>query len=82
MVYIKTKHIYADILKYAEVRFYTSNYELDTPLSKKSNWFNEGWGMWKNNGRNCCIESQKSTKRFVIKDYNKFKDYKICLQAT
>ena len=34
IVYIKTEEIYADIAKDVEVRFDTSNFELDRPLPK------------------------------------------------
>ena len=37
IVYIKTEDIYANIRRDVEVRFYTSNYELDRPLSKGKN---------------------------------------------
>ena len=37
IIYIKTEHIYLDIGKYCEIRFHTSNYELDRPLPKGKN---------------------------------------------
>ena len=37
IVYIKTEHIYLDIAKDCEIRFDTSNYELDRPLPKGKN---------------------------------------------
>ena len=37
IVYIKTKDIYWDIAEESEVRFDTSNYELDRPLPKRKN---------------------------------------------
>ena len=36
-LYIKTDDIYKDIAEDVEIRFDTSNYELDTPLSKGIN---------------------------------------------
>ena len=36
LVYKKTEDIYADIAKYVEARFDTSNYESDRPLSKEN----------------------------------------------
>ena len=41
--YIKTDDLYKDIAEDLEVRFDTSNYELDKPLpkGKKINWINE-----------------------------------------
>ena len=37
IVYIKTDHIYKDIAKDVETRFYTLNYELDRSLPKGKN---------------------------------------------
>ena len=37
IVYMKTKDIYSDIVKDVEIRFDTSNYELDRPLLKGKN---------------------------------------------
>ena len=37
IVYIKTEDIYADIAKDFEIRFDTSNYELDRPFPKWKN---------------------------------------------
>ena len=37
IIYIKTDHIYKDIVEYLETRFDTSNYELDRPLPKGKN---------------------------------------------
>ena len=34
IVYVKTDGIYKDIAEYIETIFYTSNFELDTPLPK------------------------------------------------
>ena len=36
LVYKKTEDIYADIAKYVEARFDTSNHESDRPLSKEN----------------------------------------------
>ena len=41
ILYIKRDYIYEDIAKGVETRFYTSNYELDRPLLKGTNWINE-----------------------------------------
>ena len=45
ITYIVTKDIYKDIAEDVEIRFNTSNYELDKTLpkvkNKKSNWINE-----------------------------------------
>ena len=43
IVYVKTDDVYKDIAEDVEKRFDTSNYELDRPLPKKSNWINEIW---------------------------------------
>ena len=37
IVYIKSKDIYLDIAYHVEIRFDTSNYDLDRPLSKGKN---------------------------------------------
>ena len=36
--HIKTDHIYKDIVEDIEIRFDTSNYELDRPLPKVKAW--------------------------------------------
>ena len=42
IVHVKTDHIYKEIPKVVEIRFDTSNFEIDRPLpkskKKKSNW--------------------------------------------
>ena len=37
IVHVKTEYIYKDIAEDVEIRFYTSNYELDRPLPKGKN---------------------------------------------
>ena len=61
-VYIKTYDIYKDIMKDVETRIDASNYYLERPLLKgkneKSNWINERWIRWKNNGKICWTKSK------------------------
>ena len=58
----KTDDIYQDLSQDIETRFYTSNYELDKPLTKrknkKSNWINKRWISWTNHDRICWIKSK------------------------
>ena len=60
IVYIKTEDVFAEIPKDFEIRFNTLNYELERPLHivKKSYWINKRWIRWKNNERNCGIETK------------------------
>ena len=41
IVYLKTDDIYKDIAEGVKTRFDSLNYELDRPLLKGKNWFNE-----------------------------------------
>ena len=62
IVYIKTEDLYIDIAKGIEGRFDNSNYKLERLLPiekiKKCYWINERQTKWKNNGRNCRIETR------------------------
>ena len=60
VVYIKTNVIYQNITKKFEIRFDTSNYELDRPLPKgeKRNWINKRWIRWKNYDKISWVKSK------------------------
>ena len=80
IVYVETGDIYKDIVEDIEIRFDTSNYELDRPLPKAKNkkvlWLRKdelgGKVMTKFVGLNLCF-----TKRKL-----EFENYKNCLDAT
>ena len=59
-LYTKTNDTREDIAEDVEIRFDTSNHELDRPLPKwkkqKCNWINETWIRWKSHETICWIK--------------------------
>ena len=95
IIYIKTKDVYVDITKDNEAKFVTSNYELERPLpgEKIRHQINDWWKIMikfvasrpkpysyliDDGDKN---KKVKDTKKCVIKQKNKFKDYKNFLDA-
>ena len=79
-----SEDFYEDIANDVEKRFHTSNYEVDSPLSKgkkyKNNWVNEQWIRKKDYYKIWCYYTQNFLLTgCVIKRILKCNDYKDCL---
>ena len=88
--YIKIDNIYKEITEDVEIRFDTSNYELDRPLPTGKNKSVIGLMKDELDGETYSYlidegsedKNAKDTKKCVIKRKPKFENYKNCLEET